>query len=41
VVKALWHEAEIYPEQRNNTLVLAGEQKEQLRLFGQGGNGVQ
>ncbi len=33
VVSAFWEEAEIYPEQRNLSLVLSDEQKRLLKLF--------
>lgn len=33
VAKQFWDEAEIYPTQRNNTLILTNEQKNSLALF--------
>lgn len=34
IIKQLWQEAEIYPTQRNNQLILSEEQKRSLALFG-------
>lgn len=34
ITKQLWQEAEIYPTQRNNQLILSEEQKRSLALFG-------